>query len=97
MKLNQSQRAGFEAMGRGLGISPDCVAAGIAAMEGRRGTTDSQTPLAVSQAEAGRLLQVSRWSISRLVAAGKLRAVRIGGLVRYSRAQVEALVEQGQS
>lgn len=47
----------------------------------------------ISQAEVVRLLSCSRWSIRRLVAAGKLRPVQLlGGLVRYDRQEVEALL-----
>jgi excisionase family DNA binding protein len=52
---------------------------------------------AVSQAEAARLLACSRWSIRRLVAAGKLTPRRLlGGLVRFDRQQIEQLISQDQ-
>lgn len=57
------------------------------------GDTSPPKGRALSQAEAARLLSCSRWSVRRLVATGKLRPVRLlGGLVRFDREQVEALL-----
>ncbi len=50
----------------------------------------------VNQAEASRILGVSRWSIRRLVADGKLTQRRLlTGLVRFDRAEVEGLLHGG--
>jgi excisionase family DNA binding protein len=67
------------------------TAAVVAAVTGR--DTSPPPGRAISQAEAARLLSCSRWSVRRLVATGKLRPVRLlGGLVRFDRQQVEALL-----
>jgi excisionase family DNA binding protein len=68
------------------------TAAVVAAVSG-----DTAPPAgrALTQAEAARHLSCSRWSIRRLVAAGKLRPVRLlGGLVRFPRQQIDALLSQ---
>ncbi len=50
----------------------------------------------VNQAEASRILGVSRWSVRRLVADGKLTQRRLlTGLVRFDRAEVEGLLHGG--
>lgn len=68
------------------------TAAVVAAVSG---DTTPPAGRALTQAEAARLLSCSRWSIRRLVAAGKLRPVRLlGGLVRFDRNQVESLLSQ---
>ncbi|HMO66764.1 MAG TPA: helix-turn-helix domain-containing protein [Verrucomicrobiota bacterium] len=44
-----------------------------------------------------RLLGCSRWSIRRLIAAGRLTSRRLlGGLIRYDRVEVEALLAGAQ-
>lgn len=60
------------------------------------GDTSPPPGRALTQAEVARTLNCSRWSVRRLVAVGKLRPVRLlgGGLVRYDRQQVEALLSQ---
>lgn len=48
---------------------------------------------ALSQSEVARLLGCSRWSIRRLVAAKKLTPRKLlGGLTRFDRQEVEALL-----
>lgn len=47
----------------------------------------------LSQVEVANILGCSRWSVRRLVAAGKLTPRQLlGGLVRFDRQQVEALL-----
>jgi excisionase family DNA binding protein len=41
-------------------------------------------------AQAAELAQVSRWTIRRQIAAGLLRAKRIGGCIRITRADFDA-------
>ena len=45
---------------------------------------ESTERLMVSQAEAGRMLSVSRWTIRNMVAAGKLHPIRVMSAPRYS-------------
>lgn len=69
------------------------VAAGIAALG-----SDSTKPEArgLCQAEVARMLGCSRWSVRRLVAGKKLTPRRLlGGLVRFDRREVEALIAGG--
>lgn len=51
-------------------------------------------PLLVDRDEAARLLSVSPRQISRLVAAGELRTVGLGGAVRYAVAELEDLARR---
>lgn len=77
------------------GFDPATIAEAIRALSTLLGAGEPAPTKAsaISQAEAARLLSCSRWSIRRLVDAGKLRPVRLlGGLVRYDRREVEALL-----
>jgi predicted DNA-binding transcriptional regulator AlpA len=60
-------------------------------------TAERAALLNLEQARA--ILGVSRQSMRRLIAAGSLEQVRIGGLgtPRYRRADIEKLVEEGRS
>ena len=49
-------------------------------------------PLLIAQADVARLLGVSRWTVRRMADEGLLKPVRLRGLTRYRRADVEALV-----
>ena len=51
------------------------------------------SPIAMTQADVGRALSCSRFTIRRLVKDGALKPVHLRGLVRYPREQVEALVK----
>jgi excisionase family DNA binding protein len=51
----------------------------------------------ISIAKAAEQLDVSRDTVRRLLAAGELRAVRIGTSVRVPRADVDRLVARGQA
>ena len=67
------------------------TAAVVAAVSG---VTAQPAGRALTQAEVARALSCSRWSVRRLVAAGKLRPAKLlnGGLVRFDRNQVESLL-----
>lgn len=52
-------------------------------------------PLAVDYPEAARMLTVSERQLRRIVAAGHLPKIRIGGLVRFRRRDLEAFVTAG--
>ncbi len=75
-------------------FDPATIALAIAALaEALGGAPAPARANAISQAEAARILSCSRWSIRRLAETGKLRPVRLlGGLVRYDRREVEALL-----
>ncbi len=75
-------------------FDPATIASAIAALVAALGGAPAPAKAnAISQAEVARILSCSRWSIRRLVDTGKLRPVRLlGGLVRYDRREVEALL-----
>jgi len=61
----------------------------------RRRPTATESPgsqiLLVSQADAGRMLAVSRYTIRRMVSAGMLHPVQLLGATRYRVAEIAAL------
>lgn len=57
----------------------------------QRALENRTTALCVSQAEAGRLLGVSRFTIWRMAREGQLHPVSIRGSVRYPVAELERL------
>ena len=56
-----------------------------------RALDGNPTALLVSQAEAGRLLDVSRFTIWRMAQEGQLHPVSVRGCVRYRLAEIERL------
>lgn len=90
--LNRPTKQIIIAAARAAGIPLDLVHAGVALMEGSRPPASAPpSGLLVNQATAARLLAVSRFTIRRLVADGRLHPVRVRGAVRYSRAELENL------
>ena len=55
--------------------------------------TDERDLLRVPQ--VAKLLSVSRMTVYRLVTTQKLKAVKLGKLIRFRRADVERLIERG--
>lgn len=69
---------------RGAGVDQQKVLAAVALLEDRGSQKFERSPALVSQAEAARLTSVSRFTIRKLVQAGKLNAVEVlPGLIRY--------------
>ncbi|MCX7010203.1 MAG: helix-turn-helix domain-containing protein [Kiritimatiellaeota bacterium] len=62
-----------------------------AMLAARRALEGKPTALLCSQAEAGRLLQVSRFTIWRMAREGQLHPVTVRGARRYSIAALEAI------
>lgn len=82
---------------RAAGVPPDKIAVGLAIMEGKqeRLNGNDPPPLLLTQAETGRLLSCSRWSVRRLVAGGFLHPIKLRGLIRYKRTDVDQLLVDG--
>ncbi len=71
-------------------------AAGKAALNALNGEEHRDNPEVQSQADVARFLRCSRWTVRRLARTGKLRQIRIGGLTRFRRKDVEALLVSGE-
>ena len=78
---------------KAAGVSPDRIADAIDALDGKTSATHQPDTLLITQAEAGRLLQCSRWTVRRLTAQGSLKPVRVLGLLRYRREDVLKLAQ----
>ncbi len=77
--------------------SPDRIrAASKAALNALSGQEHRDDPEIQSQADVARFLRCSRWTVRRLARTGKLRQIRIGGLTRFRRKDVEALLVSGE-
>lgn len=70
--------------------------ASLAALNALNGEEHRDDPQIQSQADVARFLRCSRWTVRRLVRTGKLRQIRIGGLTRFRRKDVEALLAGGE-
>ena len=77
---------------------PEDIRRGLAALMAAVSAGPPTSPAhGLSQADVARLLGCSRWSIRRLIAAGRLTSRRLlGGLIRYDRVEVEALLAGAQ-
>ncbi len=89
--LNRPTKQIILAAGRAAGVPLDLIHAGLSIMDGSGSMPRATPTLLVNQATAARLLSVSRFTIRRLVAEGRLHPVRVRGAVRYSRAELEGL------
>ncbi len=83
--LTKEIRKALEATARAGGIPTERVAAGLATMEGEVvGAAAEARPALLSQAQKARQLGVSRFTVRKLVVAGKLHPVELlPGLLRY--------------
>ena len=50
----------------------------------------------LTQADVADLLQVSRWTVTRLIRRGELRGVRVGERLRFRPADIDAYLERNQ-
>src|SRR5262245_33954558 len=80
--LNRPTKQIILAAGRAAGLPLELIHAGIAVMEGTAAKPAAVQPLLVNQATAARLLSVSRFTIRRLIADGKLHPVPVRGALR---------------
>jgi len=94
--LDRSSKHLIITVGKAAGISLDRIHAGLALMEDKDPPKPQTLPLLVNQATAGKLLSVSRFTIRRLAAEGKLHPVKVRAAVRYSRCEIEKLASARQ-
>ena len=90
--LQKSTKQIIQTAAKADGIDLQTIAAAIAVLEGRRLSMEASKPLVVNQAEAARLLCVSRFTIRKLVAHGRIRPVQLLDCVRYPISELERLV-----
>ena len=78
-------------------VRPDQRDAVMAILTEKRPANDRSVPqaLLVTQAEAGRLLNVSRFTIRRLVEDGGLHPVNLRGVRRCNRKEIEKVASGG--
>jgi hypothetical protein len=77
------------------GIDIQTIRAAITLLEGKRMDQEHSRPLAVNQAEAARLLGVSRFTVRKMVNRGLLKPIQLADdCIRYSMAQLEELTGQ---
>src|SRR5438445_8533243 len=89
--LDRSTKHVIITVGKAAGISLERIHAGLALMEDKDPPKPQTLPLLVNQATAAKLLSVSRFTIRRLVAEGRLHPVKVREAVRYSREELEKL------
>lgn len=83
MKLERTHRQAIVAVAKTAGIPPERITAMIAIAEGNLPRSEVR-PALLTQAQKARQLGVSRFTIRKLVAAGRLRPIELlPGLVRY--------------
>lgn len=71
------------------------IAETIAKLDHKTRFGNDPPPLLLSQAQTARLLSCSRWSVKRLTDSGFLHPIRLRGLIRYKRTDIEQLLENG--
>ena len=64
-----------------------------AILAARRAIENKPTALLCSQAEAGRLLGVSRFTIWRMTREGEIKSVKVRGCSRYRVSELESIAE----
>jgi hypothetical protein len=69
---------------RSAGVEQQKIVEALVLLDGNGKVKSKHLPAYVSQAEAGRLLSVSRFTVKKLVATGKIHPVELlPGLLRY--------------
>ena len=74
---------------------PEQIAEVIARLDHKTRSGNDPPSLLLTQAQTARLLSCSRWSIRRLVDGGFLHPIRLRGLIRYKRTDVDQLLLNG--
>ena len=89
--LEKNARTAIAATAKAVGIEPERIAAGIAAMEGT--VLKTNTPaLAVQQARVCEMLACSRHHVRKLERVGLLKPIELAGLKRYLVADIIKLL-----
>ena len=91
--LDRSTKQVIITVGRAAGIPLDRIHAGLAVMAAIEPRKLQIQPLLVNQATAAKLLAVSRFTIRRLVAEGRLHPIKVRDAIRYSCEELGKLAE----
>lgn len=76
-------------------FTPSQIAEAMAILAGKSKLGGESLSLLLTQAQVARLLNCSRWSVKRLVQDGLLKPVKLRGLTRYRRVDIEQLAAGG--
>jgi len=91
--LNRSTKQVIITVGRAAGIPLERIHAGLAVMDAIGSRELQIQALLVNQATAAKLLSVSRFTIRRLVAEGRLHPIKVRDAIRYSREELERFAQ----
>ena len=83
---------------KSAGVSPERIASAFASLEGAQANHRNNpaiTSLLLTQADTARLLSCSRWSVKRLTDGGFLHPIRLRGLTRFKRTDIDQLLVDG--
>jgi len=76
-------------------FAPEQIAEAIAKLNHKTRSGNDPPSLLVTQAETARLLSCSRWSVKRLTDGGFLHPIKLRGLIRYKRTDIDQLLVNG--
>ena len=76
-------------------FTPEQIGGILTRLEHKVHTGNDPPVLLLTQKQTARLLSCSRWSVRRMSDSGLLRPIRLRGLIRYKRADIEQLLESG--
>jgi len=96
--IDRANRLIITTAARSAGVPPEQIAAAFASLEGTQvnhRNNSTMTSLLLTQADTARLLSCSRWSVKRLTDGGFLHPIRLRGLIRYKRTDVDQLLVNG--
>ena len=96
--IDRANRLIITTAARSAGVSPERIAAALVSLEGAQVNQSNDpaiTSLLLSQADTSRLLSCSRWSVKRLAAGGFLHPIKLRGLIRYKKTDIDALLVNG--
>lgn len=71
------------------------IAEAIAKLDHKTRSGNDPPSLLLTQAETARLLSCSRWSVKRLTDGGFLHPIKLRGLIRYKKTDIDALLVSG--
>lgn len=76
-------------------FTPSQIAEAMAILGGKSQSGSEPLSLLLTQAQVSRLLNCSRWSVKRLVQDRLLKPIKLRGLTRYRRIDIEQLAAGG--